>query len=173
MHTWEIDLDLLLFARYLNQEEEVSASKEGNVVKFLSPPIAAIMNSAWHMSKTPLSWSWKASLFRKKKWEAERNAREEVSASTELVFFWNSTRTSSHINLTCLDLNTVRKDLGENWNIFVIFGGSIYTELYNSIYCILLFHFATHLIVYKILVLKLHEMTLGFIGVFTHSSWLY
>lgn len=76
----DTDLDLT------KQEEEVSASKEGNVVKFLSPPIAAIMNSTWHMSKTPLSLSWKASLFWKKKWEAEWNACEEVRAITELVF---------------------------------------------------------------------------------------
>jgi len=76
----------VLFTRYPNQEKEVSASKEGNVVKFLSPPIAAIMNSTWHMSKSPLSLSWKASLFWKKKWGAEWNACEEVSARTEVVF---------------------------------------------------------------------------------------
>ncbi len=80
-------LRLVLLTRYPNHEEEVSASKEGNVVKFLSPPIAAIMNSTWHMSKTPLSLSSKASLFWKKKWGVEWNACEEVSARTELVFF--------------------------------------------------------------------------------------
>lgn len=87
---------LALFTRYPNHEEEVSASKEGNVVKFPSPPIAAIMNSTWHMSKTPLSLSWKASLFWKKKWGAEWNACEEVSARTELAFLKLNTNIFSY-----------------------------------------------------------------------------
>ncbi len=95
-HTQRHRLRLALFTRYPNHEEEVSASKEGNVVKFLSPPITAIMNSTWHMSKTPLSLSWKESLFWKKKWGAEWNACEEVSARTELAFLKLNTNIFSY-----------------------------------------------------------------------------